>query len=286
MSSRVWPVAPTEFLPSNGSKLFSGFKNYYEILQVRPDSRARDITVSYSRLACLYNASLSDTAKGSPLFSKLISDTREAYQVLSDPVRRRAYDRFYYASHISTAPVMNRNLSQSRALPMSPIKAHESRGTSTWVGSLRRGALTAIASILVMLTAGTSIAMAKPESAVSAPFKGLAIAVLRSSSEAIALIEEVRGVAAGYERNIVQTSVASMRVIENVRDTSVVSAPTSDLANFPSPEHPLYPDFLDKRYSQFSYTIDNDGIVTVHIVSTNPDSFLGRIKQLLIQLEE
>ena len=65
------------------------WKNYYEILQVSPNAELSIITVAYRRLAQTYHP---DIAKG-PSISIKMRDINEAYEVLSDTVRRDKYDR-------------------------------------------------------------------------------------------------------------------------------------------------------------------------------------------------
>ena len=67
------------------------WKNYYEILQVSPNAEPSVITAAYKRLAQTYHP---DTARG-PTISARMADINEAYEVLSDPVRRAIYDRAF-----------------------------------------------------------------------------------------------------------------------------------------------------------------------------------------------
>ena len=66
-------------------------KNYYEILQVSPNAEPSVIIAAYRRLAQTYHP---DKAK-SPMVSARMADINEAYEVLSDPYRRAAYDRTF-----------------------------------------------------------------------------------------------------------------------------------------------------------------------------------------------
>ena len=67
------------------------WKNYYEILQVSPNAELEVITSAYRRLAQLHHP---DTTKKLEV-SKRMTDINEAYEVLSDPGRRSAYDRLF-----------------------------------------------------------------------------------------------------------------------------------------------------------------------------------------------
>ncbi|MFC1986360.1 hypothetical protein ACFLWC_05150 [Chloroflexota bacterium] len=82
------------------------------------------------------------------------------------------------------------------------------------------------------------------------------------------------------------TALQSMRVEEGLKQTPLVRASTNDMACFPSREHYLFPDYLDKRFSQFKYTVDSKGIVSVDTSWATTDAFLEKIKQLLDRLEE
>ena len=66
-------------------------KNYYEILQTSPNAEPSVIVAAYRRLAQTYHP---DKAK-SPMVSGRMTDINEAYEVLSDPHRRAAYDRTF-----------------------------------------------------------------------------------------------------------------------------------------------------------------------------------------------
>jgi len=77
------------------AKYVEYWKNYYEIIQVSPSAEPKTITTAYERLAHLYNHSLSDQTKESKFFSEMMSDINEAYQILSDPIKRVAYDRVF-----------------------------------------------------------------------------------------------------------------------------------------------------------------------------------------------
>lgn len=140
--------------------------------------------------------------------------------------------------------------------------------------------------VIVLVTAGgSSLALARPESALAAPFRGVAIAVAEASAGAISLIEEARAVAASFERSVVSTAVQSMRITDRLPIVPAVGTPTNDMAYFPSKEHCLFPDYLDRRYSQFKYTVDSNGIVTVDSSWAITDALLAKIEDLLRRLE-
>ena len=62
-------------------------RDYYKILEVPPTATTAEIKRSYHRLARLHHPDLNKQAKDT-----LIKRLNEAYAVLSDPVKRAAYD--------------------------------------------------------------------------------------------------------------------------------------------------------------------------------------------------
>ena len=62
-------------------------QDYYKILEVPPTATTAEIKRSYHRLARLHHPDLNKQAKDT-----LIKRLNEAYAVLSDPVKRAAYD--------------------------------------------------------------------------------------------------------------------------------------------------------------------------------------------------
>lgn len=66
------------------------FKDYYKILGVSRDADADSIRKAYRRLARKYHPDVSKEADAEAHFKEL----QEAYEVLRDPEKRKAYDRF------------------------------------------------------------------------------------------------------------------------------------------------------------------------------------------------
>ncbi len=64
-------------------------KEYYAILQVDPQAEPEVIEAAYRRLSRKHHPDVSDE----PDAARRMRDLNEAYEVLSDPARRRAYDR-------------------------------------------------------------------------------------------------------------------------------------------------------------------------------------------------
>jgi molecular chaperone DnaJ len=68
--------------------------DYYEVLGVSRDSNDQEIKSSYRRLAMQYHP---DRNPGDRVAEDKFKECSEAYQVLSDPDKRAAYDRFGHA---------------------------------------------------------------------------------------------------------------------------------------------------------------------------------------------
>ena len=159
--------------------------------------------------------------------------------------------------------------------------------TPIWGKVVQQAALAVAVLLFLVFFSGTALAFVQPEHALARPFKGMAITLTETSGYgAVGLIENVRYIVSGYERNIVSTALQSMKVTEDLDAVPEVSVPTNDIACFPSAECHLYPGYLDSRYSQFKYYVDNNGIVQVDVSGATTDAFLKRIKQLLYRLDE
>lgn len=79
----------------SGTKLFEfdGTCQYYSLFDIRPDATIQSIRSSYFRLARKFHPDafpVERSADADQQFAKLT----EAYEVLSDPIRRREYDKF------------------------------------------------------------------------------------------------------------------------------------------------------------------------------------------------
>ncbi|MBN1644127.1 MAG: hypothetical protein JW856_04850 [Dehalococcoidales bacterium] len=256
----------------------SNWKNYYEILRVSPDATPRDIIVAYRRL----NNSCRDSLS--------LGYIDEAYQVLMNPARRHTYNQLLTAKQYavrSDNPFAEEVIQLSGLVDkyVSSRRKPEALRVPRLPPAARQAVLVGITSFLIVMLSGTSFAMAQPSHVMAQPFKGMAITLLEISSGAIELIDEARGTAAEYEHSIVQTAVQSMRIVESVAEVPVVTTPTNDMSIFPSPEHPLFPAYLDKQYSQFGYTTDDCGNAIVDPTTATTDGFLGKIKELIGQLE-
>src|SRR5271156_6098854 len=68
--------------------------NYYDLFQINPRAEVESIERVYRILSARYNPVASAT--GDPERYRMLT---EAYQVLSDPIRRREYDKWLEPSH-------------------------------------------------------------------------------------------------------------------------------------------------------------------------------------------
>jgi molecular chaperone DnaJ len=69
--------------------------DYYEVLQVSREASDQELKVSYRKLAMLYHP---DRNPNNPEAEEQFKACSEAYQVLSDPEKRAAYDRYGHAA--------------------------------------------------------------------------------------------------------------------------------------------------------------------------------------------
>lgn len=249
------------------------WKDYYGILRLKPNARTRDIEIAYRQLAKLLSGNRVKKKPQVKVYSHRMAEVKEAYDVLSDSIRREAYDNEFKARYVVNV------LTPPRRRPRKVGKFEVPEGAMRIAGF-------SFASLIFILIAGTSFAFAHPSQALAAPFRGTAIKVAEVSAEAINMIGEMRGIVAMYERSIISTALQSMRVIDGLRIVPEVTVPTNDMLKFPSSAHPLYPDYLETRYSEFLYTVDSNGSVQVDDSTATTDGFLIKINEVLSQLKE
>jgi len=154
------------------------------------------------------------------------------------------------------------------------------------INNAERLVLIAIISLLLTVTGGSSLTFAEEEPDLEVPFLGVTIGVVEAPTVSLSLIKEIRQVSATYEHHIVATALQAMRVTEGVKAVPEVMVATDDMGSFPSPEQSLYPDYLAKRFSQFRYTVDSNGIVSVDAFFADTEAQLVMVEQWLDRLEE
>jgi Ca2+/Na+ antiporter len=268
------------------------WKDYYRSLGIGPSAGSEEIDKVYRRLSDIYSEVLSDGARLTPLYSMMFREAKEAYSVLSDPEVKAEYDRVFWLKYNGTmtdieVPARSAivDLSHSISGEISEYLKKFGCNFPSSTKTQRRVCVAVVTVLLVIGITGTSFAFARPDSALAAPFKGAAMTIARVTSGAISLIDDVRSIGASSERQVVSTSLQLMRISEDVRILVPVTEPTNDMAYFPSREHSLFPTYLDRRYSQFSYTVDEYGIITVHTESSTVDPVLDKIESLILNLE-
>ncbi len=145
---------------------------------------------------------------------------------------------------------------------------------------------TIIIGSLITVAGGTSLAIAQPDNDLASPFRGIATGALEVSSFIVDIFEDTREVAAKHERSVISTTLQAMRVKEGLTEVTAVAVPTNDMASFPSAAHPLYPGYLDRRFTEFKYTIDSKGTLSVDISAVTTENMLDEIQNKLQQLKE
>lgn len=83
-------------------------QDYYKILEVDYDASEETIRSSYIRLALKWHP---DKKKGEENSTSIFQDINEAYQVLSNPVKRQEYDKkgILYVQDQNAADYLNRH---------------------------------------------------------------------------------------------------------------------------------------------------------------------------------
>ncbi len=148
-----------------------------------------------------------------------------------------------------------------------------------------RVVLIAIFSLFFIVVGRSYFTFAQPEQGTEFSFLNSNMSVAESAVLSSNLIEEAREISALYEHYIISNALQSMRVIERVKEVPDVALATNDMAQFPSAEHSLYPHYVTKRYSQFRYTVDSDGIVDIDTASPTIVCNLEQIENCLKCIE-
>ena len=78
----------------------AGKRDYYEILGVNRDADDNAIKKAYRKLAKKYHP---DVNKGNTQAEEKFKEVTEAYEILSDPEKRKLYDRFGHGAFDGSA---------------------------------------------------------------------------------------------------------------------------------------------------------------------------------------
>ena len=148
-----------------------------------------------------------------------------------------------------------------------------------------RVVLIAVFSLFFIVAGKSYFTFAQPEQGDELSFLNSDMSAAESPALSSNLIEEAREISALYEHYIVSNALQSMRVIERVKEVPEITLATNDMARFPSAEHSLYPHYVTKRYSQFRYTVDSDGIVDIDTASPTVVCHLEQIEDCLSGIE-
>ena len=148
-----------------------------------------------------------------------------------------------------------------------------------------RFVLITIISLSFLIMGRSYFTFAQTENGMEFSFASLKVSLTETPVVSSSLIEEVQEVSGLYEHYIISTALQSMRVIERVKEVPAITVATNDMAKFPSAEHGLYPHYLTKRYSQFKYTVDSDGIVDIDTTSPTIVCNLEQIENYLDSIE-
>lgn len=138
---------------------------------------------------------------------------------------------------------------------------------------------------VLIIGAGVAFAIAEPENVLASPFRGMAIQTLKTGVSMMGMFHDARTVAASQEYNIMLNAIQAMQITENVPNLPVVTMPTNDMTVFPSGTHPLYPNYLNSKQTQFSYAINSKGELITNKDEASIDPTITQILARLTRLE-
>lgn len=100
-------------------------KDYYTILEVKPSATEQDIKTSFRRLALKYHP---DKNNGDALSEALFREIQEAYEILSDPEQREAYNYKRWYNRSTGEGFFNRPVTPATLLAESEKLQHHVAG--------------------------------------------------------------------------------------------------------------------------------------------------------------
>ncbi len=264
------------------------WKNYYEILRLSPTASLEVVDAAHKRLLHLFKDVLSEETK--EIGGVSLNDVNLASEVLSDNRQRAAYDRVFWMranAQPEQKEIVASMQSVADVMESGPRESWTPRWqTPAWLRKAGQAAVAGIIGLLPVVVGGTSLAFAKPENTLAVPFRRIAMSVAKVSAGSIELVVDIRSIAASQERSTVATAFQAMRVDANLATVTPLSEPTNDMGAFPSAEHPLYPEYLETRFSQFKYNVDEYGVVNVDASTATTSAILDNLNDLLAKLEQ
>ncbi|MFC2020471.1 hypothetical protein ACFLU1_01570 [Chloroflexota bacterium] len=266
------------------------WKDYYKILHVHPGVKPEEIVVACDRLSIALKNNDSEYDKIEQ--SRMLNNAEEAYQVLCDPNLKATYDYIYWSSFNAETDIDPEVKKELIELSQSIYKEVVRRTSYSYrtiplIDKIPPGVIKAIVSIILVLSLlGTALAITKPENALAAPFRGVASTVAQVSVGITELLSTSREVAASSEHKTISTALQAMRIDEGLILVPPVVTPSNDMAYFPSREFSLYPDYLDRRYSQFRYTVNSKGIMVVDTSWATTDGFLEHMLNVIDRIKK
>lgn len=141
--------------------------------------------------------------------------------------------------------------------------------------------LTALILLVVITTSGGPSILARPGNSLTGSLRNIYQSFIGLSPDKTASMEEIREIIALYEGSIVSEALQAMRLTERLLIVPRVISSTNDMTLFPSPDYPLFPDYLSSRFSQFNYTADSTGVISIDTSQARTTVSLGDIEQLL-----
>jgi len=277
------------YLPEELERYTDTWKDYYKILHINPGAKPGEIAEAYDRLLLVLKDMSPEVNKTAQ--TKMIGEANEAYEVLSDMNLKATYDYIYWSSFNLTVKAESEfkeeliELSQKIYKEVIQTPGYSFRRMPLLDKIPPRAIKAIISIVLIILLLGTTLAFVKPENALAAPFRGVAATIANTSTGIIEILSVSREVAASSEYNTISTALQSMRIDEGLRVVPSVVIPVNDMAFFPSRECSLFPEYLDRRYSQFRYTVNSKGIMAVDTSWATTDGFLEYMRRIIERIE-
>ncbi|MFC1952971.1 J domain-containing protein [Chloroflexota bacterium] len=278
------------YFPEELKRYPETWKDYYQILHINPGTKPDEIVRAYDKLSLTFRDN--GLSEKNAAQSKLLNDAEEAYKVLSDLKLKATYDYIYWSSFNTNTEADTEfkeeliELSQNIYKEVIKTPRYSFRAIPFLDRIPSRAIKVMVSIILIIFLLGTTLAFSKPENVLAAPFRGVAASLAKASTGIVELLNVSREVASSAEHTTISTALQLMRIEEGLRVVPSVAKPENDMAFFPSKEFSLYPEYLDRRYSQFRYTVNSKGIMAVDTSWATTDGFLEFMQQIINRIEK